>query len=193
MRQGHTRTSNEDDHMDGIGPGGRDRARRAEDAILAATLAGIILLTAACGAGSPAGAGPGSSQAPYQQALAYAHCMRAHGDPGFPDPNSQGLFPHPAGPRYQPASSACGHVLPGQPLTAAQKQEHVRQALRFAACMRSHGYPNYPDPIVRNGGAAVGLGFGGVDQSSPRFHVAVQACREFEPGLVAQLAGGGTP
>ena len=170
--------------------GGRGRPRRAEAAILAAALAGIAVLAAACGGGSPAGTGSGSGQTPYQQALAYAQCVRVHGDPGFPDPNSQGLFPHPAD---QSASRACGHLLPSQPLTAAQKQEHVRQALQFAACMRSHGYPNFPDPIVRNGGAAVGLGFGGIDQSSPQFQAAVQACRKFEPGLVAQLAGGRTP
>ena len=193
MRQGQIRASNEDDNMGDISTGGRYRPRRAEDAVLAVALAGIIVLAAACGGGPPVGAGPGNGQTPYQQALAYAHCMRAHGDPGFPDPSSQGLFPHPAGPQYQPASSACGHLLPSQPLTAAQKQEHVRQALQFAACMRSHGYPNYPDPIVRNGGAAVGLGFGGIDQSSPRFHGAAQACRKFEPGLFTQLAGGGTP
>jgi hypothetical protein len=176
--------------MDDIISGGRDRPRQAEAAILAAALAGITVLAAACGGGSPAGAGSGSGQTPYQQALSYAHCVRARGDPGFPDPNSQGLFPHPAD---QLASRACGHLLPGQPLTAAQKQQHVRRALQFAACMRSHGYPNFPDPIVSNGGAAVGTGFGGIDQSSPQFHVAVQACRKFEPGLVAQLAGGGTP
>jgi hypothetical protein len=167
--------------------------RRTEDTILAAAIAGIAVLAAACGSGSPSGAGSGSGQAPYQQALDYAHCMRAHGDPGFPDPNSQGLFPRPAGPRYQPASRACGHLLPSQPLTVAQKQEHVRQALRFAACMRSHGYPNYPDPIVTNGGAAVGLSFGGIDQRSPQFHVAVQACHTLEPGLATQLAGGAAP
>ena len=185
--------SSEEDDMDNIISDGRDRPRRAQAAILAAALAGIAVLAAACAGGSPIGAGSGSGQTPYQQALAYAQCMRAHGDPGFPDPNSQGLFPHPAGSQYQAASRACGHLLPSQPLTAAQKQEHVRQALQFASCMRSHGYPNYPDPIVRNGGAAVGLGFGGIDQSSPQFQAAVQTCRKFEPGLVAQLAGGRTP
>jgi len=179
--------------MDHIISKARDRLRRTKAAILAAACAGITVLAAACGAGSPAGADSGSGQTPYQQALAYAHCMRAHGDLGFPDPNSQGLFPHPGGPQDQAANRTCGHLLPSQPLTAAQKREHVRQALQFAACLRSHDFPNFPDPIVRNGGAAVGMGFGDIDQNSPQFRVAVQACRNFEPGMAGLMAGGGTP
>ena len=169
--------------MNDIISAGRDRNRRVGAGILATALAGIAVLIAACGGSPPTGPGPDGGQPPYQQALAYEHCMRSHGDPGFPDPNSQGLFPHPAGSQYRSASMACGHLLPSQPLTAAQKQAHVSQALKFSACMRSHGFPGFPNPIVTNGGAAVGFGFGGVDKSSPQFHVAVQACRKFEPGL----------
>jgi hypothetical protein len=173
--------------------GGRNRQQRAGAGILAAALAGIALLAAACGSGSPAGAGTGSGQTPYQQALAYARCMRAHGDPGFPDPNSQGLFPHPAGPQYQSASRACEHLLPSQPLTAAQKQEHVSQALKFSACMRSHGVPGFPDPTIAQGGTAVGFRLGNIDRNSPQFQAAAHACRKFEPGMAALMAGGGTP
>ena len=174
--------------------GGRNRRRRAGVGILATALAGIAVLAAACGGGPPAGAGSGTGQTPYLQALAYARCMRAHGDPGFPDPDSQGLFPDPAGPQYQSASRACGHLLPSQPLTAAQKQEHVRQALKFTACMRSHGVPSFPDPIIVQGGTAVGLEPPrGIDRNSPQFQAAVRACREFEPGMAGLLAGGGTP
>jgi hypothetical protein len=173
----------EDDDMNDTISAGRDRNRRAGAGILATAMAGIAVLTAACGGGSPAGAGSGSGQTPYQQALAYAQCMRSHGDPGFPDPNGQGLFLHPAGPQYRSASTACGHLLPSQPLTAAQKQQHVSQALKFSACMRSHGFPDFPNPMVANGGAAVGFGFAGIDKSSPQFHIAAQACRRFEPAL----------
>jgi hypothetical protein len=168
------------------------RGRRPRPAALTFALAGAALLVAACGGGSAAG-GPGTPQSPYQQALAYAQCMRAHGDPGFPDPNSQGLFPHPAGPQYQSASRTCGHLLPGRPVTAAQKQQHVSQALKFAGCMRSRGVPSFPDPAVAQGGAAVGFRMSGVDQNSPQFQAAVQACRKFEPGMAGLMTGGGTP
>ena len=188
-----TSFSNEDDDVNDINSGSRDQQRRAGAGILAAALAGITVLAAACGSGSPTGAGSAISQPPYQQALAYARCMRAHGDPGFPDPNNQGLFPHPAGPQYQSASGACGHLLPSQPLTAAQKQEHVTQALKFSACMRSHGIPSFPDPTIALGGTAVGFRLGNIDQNSPRFQAAVHACRDFEPGMAGLMAGGGPP
>jgi hypothetical protein len=178
--------------MNDIISGGRDR-RRAAAGILAAALAGIAALAAACGSSPPAGAGSGSGQTPYRQALAYARCMRTHGDPGFPDPNSQGLFPHPAGLQYRSASRACGHLLPSQPLTAGQKQGHVRQALAFSACMRSHGMPGFPDPTVAQGGTAVGFKVGAIDQNSPQFQAAVRACRNFEPGMAGIMASGGAP
>ena len=178
--------------MKDIISGGRARVR-AGAGLLAAALAGTAVLAAACGGGSPAGAGSGNGQTPYQQALAYAHCMRAHGDPGFPDPNSQGLFPHPAGPQYQSATRACEHLLPSQPLTAAQEQGHVSQALRFAACMRSHGIPHFPDPAIAQGGTAVGFRLGSIDRNSPQFQAAVHACRAFEPGMAGLMAGGGMP
>jgi len=46
-----------------------------------AAVAGIAVLAAACGGSSPTTAG----QTGHQRELAYAHCMRAHGVPGFPD------------------------------------------------------------------------------------------------------------
>ena len=186
--------SGEDDEMNDITRAGRNRQQRAGTGILAAALAGIAVLAAACGGGPPAGADPGRGQTPYQQALAYARCMRAHGDPGFPDPSSQGLFPHPAGLQYQSASRSCGHLLPSQPLTAAEKQEHVSQALKFSACMRSHGVPSFPDPTIAQGGKAVGLNPPrGIDLTSPQFQAAVHACRKYAPGLAGLMTGGAAP
>jgi hypothetical protein len=184
--------SSEDDDMNDNIRGGRNR-RRAAAGILAAAVAGIAALATACGSSPPAGAGAGSGQTPYRQALAYARCMRSHGDPGFPDPDSQGLFPHPAGFQYRSASSACGHLLPSQPLTAGQKQGHVRQALAFSACMRSHGVPGFPDPTVAQGGIAVGFKVGNIDQDSPQLQAAARACRSFEPGMAGIMTGGGAP
>ncbi len=90
-------------------------------AAVAAAVAGITALAAACAGGTA----PPSGQTPYQQSLSYAQCMRSHGDPGFPDPGSHGLFQHPAGPPYQSAASACGHLLPAQPMTASQGAAQV--------------------------------------------------------------------
>jgi hypothetical protein len=54
------------------------------------------------------------------QALQFARCMRSHGEPGFPDPDSQGSFKvgkgsgvDPSSSRYRAAQQACQHYLPG--------------------------------------------------------------------------------
>jgi hypothetical protein len=169
---------------------------RGRSAVLALGLAGIMVLVAACSGGA-ATAGAGAAGPAYQQALvAYAQCMRAHGEPDFPDPTSQGAFPHipaPSSPRYQTANAACQHLIPSQPQTAAQKRQTTRQALRFSVCMRAHGVPDFPDPVISGGGTAVGLHVAHLDRNSPQFQAAVQACRTFGPGMAGLMSGSGTP
>src|SRR5262249_43467708 len=76
------------------GPGwrspGPQRARipGARAVVLAAALAATALMAAACGGGS--GGLVSAQQTNYQKALAFSQCMRAHGEPGFPDPQSNG-------------------------------------------------------------------------------------------------------
>jgi hypothetical protein len=73
-----------------IGDGrGRRRPGSRPAGVLAGALAGTVLLIAACGGGSPAAV---AGSANYQKAVAYAQCMRTHGVPDYPDPNSQGVF-----------------------------------------------------------------------------------------------------
>lgn len=61
------------------------------------------------------------------------------------------------------------------------------QALKFSACMRSHGEPNFPDPEISSsggGGTSVRLRVtpaSGIDPGSPTFKDAQQACRAFAP------------
>lgn len=84
--------------------------------VVALAVAGITVLIAACG-GSPSGAGSTAHQTAYQRELAYAGCMRAHGLPGFPDPQSDGTFNSTKansgdfhGPRFQSANKSCAHL-----------------------------------------------------------------------------------
>jgi hypothetical protein len=59
------------------------------------------------------------------------------------------------------------------------------EALQYAACMRSHGVPDFPDPTVQNGSVGFSITAGdGVDQNSPQYQSARQAC--------SSLRGGGT-
>jgi hypothetical protein len=167
------------------GGGGRRRARWWRAALPA--VAGMAVLAAGCGGGGSSAAGGGSS--PYQKAVAYAQCMRAHGVPGFPDPDSKGNFlikgPELGGSagQFRSADRACRHLLPnGGQMTAAQQQKALAQALKFSACMRAHGVPSFPDPSTQNGGVTISLGGSGLSPNSPRLRAAQQACRSLMPG-----------
>jgi hypothetical protein len=51
---------------------------------IAALALGVALLAAGCGGG---GGSPGKSRPlVHQELVAFAHCMRTHGVPDFPDP-----------------------------------------------------------------------------------------------------------
>ena len=90
--------------------------RRAS--VLAAGVAAIALLAAACGGSSTPAASAGGSN--YQKAVAFAQCMRSHGEPAFPDPTrgpSSTLAFKITGiditsTKYQSANNACKKLLP---------------------------------------------------------------------------------
>ena len=137
-------------------------------------------------ASSGQSSGQASSQSSQLQAARdYASCMRSHGDPGFPDPNSQGNFGaitpgSPADPNsdaYKAAQPSCQSLMPQ--LGQQQQQQNQSKSVQFAACMRSHGVKNFPDPNSQ-GGFLMG---GDVDPNSPTFKAAMQACRPLLPGL----------
>jgi len=165
------------------GTGGRGRQRRA--GVLAAAAAGIALLAAACGGGGSSTGASAAGSTPYQKAVAYAQCILSHGQPGWPDPNSQGKLPHyrgkPRGPALSPVcvgEQGCEHLLPnGGQETAAQQQKALSQALKFVACMRSRGIPDFPDPTVQDGQVSQRLDASGFARNSPQLQSARQACR----------------
>jgi hypothetical protein len=161
--------------------------------ILPATLA-----LAACGSSSSSSSGSGSGAASKTaSALAFARCMRTHGVPNFPDPQTSGgglnlRAQREAGqssltvngvsvnaPAFRSAQRACQSLLPNgghpRPLSASQRQA----LLRFAQCMRTHGVPGFPDPTFLAGGG-VGINFSdrsGLDPNSPAFRNAQKACQ----------------
>ncbi len=140
------------------------RPRPARTAAGVIATVGLALLAAACG-GSPGShvaqlgstttkSSTSSPSANSQQVLAFSRCVRAHGVPNFPDPNSSGVLPKrqvaqltAGNPQFPAAHRACEHLLPngGQP-TQAQVQQAWNDMRNFARCMRSHGVPNWPDP-----------------------------------------------
>jgi hypothetical protein len=175
-----------------------------------AALAATAMLVAACGGNSPSGA-TGSSQ--YQKALAFSKCMRSHGALGFPDPTSAGTITVTQAmldnPTIRSAAPSCQNLLPrgAVQLPPALQRKLDTQALEYAACMRAHGVPNFPDPIIRNGtigfrisaqsgapgahpspGASQGSAGSGPKSTAsapampPQFQAANRACQRFMPG-----------
>lgn len=167
----------------------RTGPRRAAAGLLAALLAGIALLAAACGGGSAGSAG----SSPYARGLAYTQCMRSHGVANYPDPNAQGLVlvkPNNGvdytSPQFVQAAKACRRLAVTITMTAQQRQQALSQFLKYDACMRSHGITDMPDPSTVGGGVMQGIPN---DANSPQFTAAVQACRSFDPGAAS---GGGS-
>lgn len=182
------------------------RTVRGRRALALAALAATAMLAAACGGNSPPGA-TGSAQ--YNKALAFSKCMRSHGALGFPDPTSQGTITVTQAlmndPQIQSAAPSCKNLLPrgAVQLPAALQRKLGTQALQYAACMRSHGVPNFPDPIIRGGtisfrvaAAAAGApapqpssggpvskpSAGGAPAMPPQFQTAQRACQKLLPG-----------
>ena len=146
---------------------------------MAVVLIGAVLLTAACGGGGAPGA---SGSSAYQEDLAFAHCMRAHGVPDFPDPPPDGGFPRTGGAdslQSGSAMDACEHLLPPKPgLNAAQQARDLAQDLKWARCMRSHGFA-VSDPVTPHGGTPVITAPPGFDPGSPLAQAAMKTCKRF--------------
>ena len=89
----------------------------------------------------------------------------------------------------QTAQKACQSLAPGGAdgggtVSAAQQAA----ALKFSACMRSHGVPNFPDPTFSGGG--VQLHVTGIDPNSPQMIAAQKACQSLQPGGGGLSMGG---
>jgi hypothetical protein len=137
---------------------------------------------------------------------AYAACMRRNGVPNFPDPNANGQFRFDKNqisgwPRYRAAESACQRLRPSGPTPTRQQQaEALRLGMRYAACMRAHGVPTFPDPVpnAQGGGIDFDLHAGHLSSESPKFKAADTACIELGRGMKNALgprgsSGGSTP
>jgi len=117
--------------------------------------------------------------------------MRANRVSGFPDPisgpggeglplsvNSDGSLTAEgktfAGPALRSAERACKAYLPPaggpSPQVAAEQQ---RQALAFARCMRAHGVPSFPDPMLSRNGQGLPAE---INPASPAFRSAARIC-----------------
>ncbi len=179
--------------------------------IITTAAAGLALLTAACSGSSPSPAGSSGSphagwSATSPSAVAYSACIRSHGVPTFPDPDSSGQVPK-ADPQQlgvsstqlQAAQQACRHLYPtgGSPqdcmLTRDCPPALVQQMLaadrKLARCIRSHGWPTFPDPTDDGASGPVfnitAAGISDAASHTPRFEAKLDECE--------RLAGGNAP
>ena len=120
--------------------------------------------------------------------------MRAHGVSNFPDPTagpdgasfSRRASPGSStvtingitftGPAFEAAVRACKLFGGGSgppPISESQKLAD----LRFAACMRAHGVPNFPDPTFGPAGHGIGWNYPpGFNRDAPAAKHAAATC-----------------
>jgi len=55
-------------------------------------------------------------------------------------------------------------------------EAQLRSLIQAAACMRAHGYPDWPDPDVQNGRLIEQPPPPSIDTTSPQFQSAQQTC-----------------
>jgi hypothetical protein len=156
-------------------------------ALVLVGVTGLALTASACGGSSGAEvAQVGTTGANHPHAhdpQAFSACMRSHGVPAFPDPDSSGTIHVPESvddrlPTVRAAYRACRNLAPSQgSITGQGNVMRQDQLLAFARCMRSHRVPNFPDPQVVNGHIADMHAAGQIDPSSPIVTAAMAACR----------------
>lgn len=156
--------------------------------------AGVVIALSACGSSggsststTTAAAGH-STRVALQVLVSFAHCMRSHGVPGFPDPTSSprdfkfALDPRSGNarsPAFRAAVGACQHLLPdGGPSgeSPARRQAQIAAGLAFARCLRAHGFPAFPDPTSSGELTPEMVTRAGIDIHQPAVLHAADAC-----------------
>jgi hypothetical protein len=112
--------------------------------------------------------------------------------PNYPDPDSSGQLPKGdaqlfgvSTSQYQAAQQACRHLLPtggslqqreeqcivnGGPCPPALVQQMLTADRKFAQCMRSHGWPNFPDPTAQSDGPVFNITAAGISDAESHTH-----------------------
>ena len=162
---------------------------RVQRSALAAAAVACAVVLGGCGSGGASdGAAPAGG---YGASVRFADCMRSHGVPGFPDPLPTGGFSGGAvhgrsSPAYQAAAKRCTPLLRADTPRPGPNASEVAAMLGYARCMRAHGVPSFPDPVLPSqaphsvdvliDGPVAFPVVPGVDPESPAFHRADAGC-----------------
>jgi hypothetical protein len=161
----------------------------------------VAVALAACGSSQGSvvpslGGGAGGRQAAASESLApwraAVACARQHGMPRVPDPvvgaNGQISVPGYTKAQLTPAVlSACATQIRAVSATGSthpiESASDIQALLRYAACMRSHGLPRWPDPNARGEFHVKSADAGTLAQNNR----ASAACNSLQPSSGARL------
>jgi hypothetical protein len=114
--------------------------------------------------------------------------MRTHGAPFWPNPSTRAergdVYQYPVtahilaqehGPSWNAALSACAKHAPQLPFTEAQLAAARTRLLKVTQYMRSHGFPDWPDPDISPDQITF-LPPRGANPGNPKFQAAQRAC-----------------
>ncbi len=127
--------------------------------------------------------------------MRFSDCMHAHGVPTFPGPSDPHAFkdaldpssPGAQSPTFQSAYTACRHLLPngGQaPATDVHSPTEIAAYLAFARCIRSHGFPSFPDPTTTGELTHEMVAGAGINLRQPAVQRAGDACAGVTHGVI---------
>ncbi|MFI5895892.1 hypothetical protein ACIA5D_37920 [Actinoplanes sp. NPDC051513] len=151
----------------------------------------LVSLTAGCGR-----VGGSKSDEPdgFQQALAYAQCIRANGVPNFPDPLKEGGGvkvqggEYLASPEGRKAAEACRDKDPqGDDDTDGGTVDAAKLAA-WMKCMRAK-LPKFPDAQTNGGTITILLQGTGLKSDSAEFENARRSCEPQFPGGNLKIVG----
>ena len=129
--------------------------------LTALALVVAVALISGCGSSTPAeigtSGGSGNTVANAQKAVKFAECMRRNGVSQFPDPGASGKLTIDAvangssldtsTPAFSQAIRACKDLEPAGFMGSKRSSQQQSAGLKFAACVRGHGVPDFPDPL----------------------------------------------
>src|SRR5258708_20232811 len=125
---------------------------------ITAALVSLALAIAACSVPGVGAAKPSPSPDPYKQALLFSKCMREHGVPDFPDPQStasgnaikidgSGATLDPSSSQFQAAAQACNTYSPmNGPNGKAPSPKNPAPSLPFPPSIPTPPAPTFPHP-----------------------------------------------
>lgn len=157
----------------------------------------VSLLAAGCGGGSSRSTTAATGTA--RTALAFSRCMRTHGVPSFPDPDSTGGISKRrlvrlgiSESQMRAAERPCDHLLPngglGPQQTAQQTRARLADGLAFARCVRARGFPSFPDPTNQGQLTPEMVTAAGIDLHQRKLLNAGLACVPVTHGLLTPAA-----